>query len=352
MAKRLSVLIFSRDDAAKAIALAKDIYEIADEIVLIDSSMKTIHSKLVSAKARMGLAKLRIYYAIPLGYPDPLRVWALKKCTNGWVMLLDTDERLSPALKSDLHKIINKAGFQALSIRRYEEVGRGFRGSFTNWQTRLFKKGSVTFKGIIHEEPAINGHIEKITGSEYYIDHVAELRGNAAFGYSNMEKFLRMSYKDYNLRLIDYFYKVTVPDRQDRAGAGGASLKTLLTLYEKLGLKHAGEEASHFDYFMFYYLMAVAMYLKKRRISGVFSGLVDAGKALAKVKAWQREEDATESFEISKILYKEGLIKFLELDKDSTIKWLNKRYSAQRGGIGLLIGLLKLRYERGKRWME
>ena len=69
-----------------------------------------------------------------------------------------------------------------------------------------------------------------------------------------MEKFLRMSYKSFNERIIDNFYKITMPSRRNSIGAFGMSLKILLLAYEKLGNKKQEDEISNFDYFVFYYI--------------------------------------------------------------------------------------------------
>lgn len=90
--QKLSVLIFSKNDAHKAIGLIEDIYGIADEIVLVDSSESAQRNTILNAKRRNKLGKLRVFYAVALGYPDPLRMYALSKCKNEWVLLIDTDE--------------------------------------------------------------------------------------------------------------------------------------------------------------------------------------------------------------------------------------------------------------------
>ena len=351
--EKLSLLLFSRNDIDKALPLIEDLYDHVDEIVLIDSSTKALHKQLLRKKASMDLTKLRIFYIVPLGYLEPALAYAMGKCRYNWIFLLGTDERISPKLKSDLKGLLTSAKCSAFSIIRNEQVGENSRGAYRNWQTRVFRKGSTTFRGIIHEEAKIDGQVCKLDPDLYYIDHVDRLKGSASSGYAIMEKFLRMSYKAYNERLIDYFYKVTVPSSHSRAGAGGGSLQTLLSVYEKLGRKKSEQEVSDLDYYVFYLLHALATSIKSHNIHGVFASFRDASNTLMKIRGWQREPDGDENFNISKMLYEKGLITFLGLDKESTINRLNEKYGYSKdAGIGLLIKLLKLRYEKGARWLD
>ncbi|MDE1768416.1 MAG: hypothetical protein KGH64_02290 [Candidatus Micrarchaeota archaeon] len=345
MVERVSLLVFSRDNIEKAISLVEDMYEYVDDIVLVDSSRQKAHKSLLKQISSRKIGKLQVFYAIALGYPDPLRMYALQKCKYRWVLMIDTDERVSADLKKDLHSLVESSGASAISIKRYEEVNRGMRSAYVNWQTRLFRKDKVEYRGIIHEEPIVNGSVKKLENDDYYIDHVAQLRGNTAAQYSVMEKFLRMSYKTYNERMLDYFYKTTVPENPKKAGSGGGTLYFFLLLYEKLGFKHLEDEISNLDYFIFYYLMAVATSLKSHKIGGVVFGVADASVRSRQMRSWQSERDGAENFEISKKLYEVGLIKYLGLDKEQAVLELNRKYRNKKQGIGLLIALLKERYE-------
>ncbi len=348
----ISLLLFSRNDIKKALMLVKDMYGCSDEIILCDSSDRKEHAKLLSETKRLKLNKLRVFYTVPLGYLEPTLMYALKKSRYRWCILLGTDERISPRLKIDLHKLINDYKCSSFSIRRFEDVSGNKKGAYTNWQTRLFRKDSISFRGIIHEEPVVSGTTIKLTDANYFIDHVNELKGDSSKGYSRMERFLRMSYKSFNERLIDYFYKITVPKKHNAPGAFGGSLMSLLLIYERLGNKHLEDEISDFDYFVFYYLYSLATSFKMRRPGAFINAFRDGKQMLGKVREWQAAPDGDMEFEISKILYKKGLIKFLELDKDETIKRINNKYANRDGGIDLLISLLKLRYKKGERWLD
>ncbi|MHB1830549.1 MAG: glycosyltransferase family protein [Candidatus Micrarchaeaceae archaeon] len=352
MVGKLTILIFSRDDIEKAVGLIESVYDIADDIVIMDSSSNAQHGRLLAAKQKLHLKKLKVFHVVALGYADPLRMYALKKCKNGWILMLDTDERISPGLKSGIRGLIGNARCSAFSMKRYEDVGADVRGAYANWQIRLFRKGAVSFRGIIHEEPKVKGRLEKLDGSRYFIDHVNELKGSSGVQYGIMEKFLRMSYRSFNERVIESFYKVTMPGRRNRAGSFGMSLKALLLAYEKLGGKREEDEISGFDYFLFYYLYYFSVYVKMRRIDCIMAAYRAARYLSGQSMGWREEPDGDENFGISKELYRIGLIRFLELDMESTVLRLNRTYGKRGGGISLLISLLRLRYEKGRRWLD
>jgi hypothetical protein len=64
-----------------------------------------------------------------------------------------------------------------------------------------------------------------------------------------------------------------------------------------------------------------------------------------KVREWKREPDSAEIFEISRAVNREGIIKYLGLDREGTIARLNRMYAGKKQGVSLLIRLLKGRYE-------
>lgn len=348
---KLSVLIFSRNDAKYALSLIKDIYKVADEIVLVDSSNRKIHRGLLASKGRMGLAKLRIFYTIPIGYPDPLRMYALKKCRYRWVLLLDTDERLSQYGKDFIKEFISNTDASAFAIKRYEKFSGKAPGTFFTWQQRLFRKADVRFKGIVHEQPEVNGIVEK-TPDNFYIGHLVSLRGRPSAEYNKMEIFDRMSYGIATDKLMDYFNKVVVPrEGTVRDRWSGKALGTLLDAYRRLRLKRNEQELTDLDYFLFFALVDLGYRIKEGHLPSILSVYRGRKEYIKRLKGQQGKE-SDEILEISKIINDVGIIEYLGLDSERTIRKLNRRYADSKGGIDLLIWLLKERYEKGKRWLD
>ena len=105
-----------------------------------------------------------MFRAIPLGYPDPLRMYGLSKMSTEYVLLLDTDEIPNVKLIKNL-KQYNE--YDIYFIKRYKS-----RLKIMTNQVRLFRRNKVLFRGIIHEFPEIPGSISSLPNDEYII-HLA-----------------------------------------------------------------------------------------------------------------------------------------------------------------------------------
>ena len=111
---KLNLISFSRNDVNDVKSLINEMKDIVDEVVVVDSSDEKRHNQLL--KFSKENKKVRIYYVVPLGYVEPLRMYALKKCRSNWVLLLDADERLNKPFKKNLRKIIKNAKCNAYSV--------------------------------------------------------------------------------------------------------------------------------------------------------------------------------------------------------------------------------------------
>ncbi len=341
---RLSLLVFSRNDIEKALSLVCSLQDIADEIVIVDSSSAKLHARLVSEAEKAWPGKTKVFYTIALGYPDPLRMYALGKCSSEWILLMDTDERLSNAMKGAIPGIISGTQSSAFAIRRYEEAGSEGRGLRFSWQIRLFRRGRTMFRGMLHEEPLIEGDVERIGDDDLFIEHRKELRGKTSGEYSEMEKYSRMSYGSFNRIMLDYLYKFTVPGKRDSGGLLEKVSRGVLEAYEKLGRKKSDAELSYLDYYAFFALRAIVTRMAEHKFVNPFKVNDEAGLIAERMERWKMAKDGKQAFQISKELERDGIIKFLKLDKENTILYLNRKYKNRKQGVRLLMGLIVERY--------
>ena len=340
MAKeKLSVLIFSRNETRNLLELIRDIYDIADQIVVVDSSEGEEKKRLMKGIEK--LRKVDFFWVIALGYPDPLRMYGLSKCRNDWVLYLDTDERISEALKRDVNKIIQTKDSCAFAIKRFENRNTKKAGTFFTWQIRLYRRSYVRYRGILHEQPLIKGSMRSM-GDRYYIDHRENAIGR---DYWKMEKFERYSYESFNGAIINYASKLS-------ACTEDAFVKTLrgkfiikaLALYEKLGLKKKNGEISNFDYLLLYSLRDFAYRLKSGNPKGAMTAVLDRIKWLREIRRQKSTEEGRRDFRIAMEIWKKGIIEYLGLDDEGIVLKLNKKYAKSKQGVDLLIKLLEDRY--------
>jgi hypothetical protein len=343
--EKLSVLIFSRGNVANTLNLVKDMHEVADEVVLMDASDKADTALLKKGKTDMKLAKLVLFHVPPIGYPDPLRMYALKKCKYKWVLYIDTDERISDALKKDIKQLISKGKAVGYALRRYEEVKDPAKlPLFLTWQIRLFKKDCVTFTGMPHEQAKVKGRLDSLYQDEYYMMHLSALMTRKTqLDYNEIEKFERLTYGMYDKKMMSYLSKFLLhKDKDGDKTTSGKILLGLINIYQKMGLKKKDQELTNFDYFWYYAMLDFIYNTLEGDTKGYLTILSRENKHIDQINKWQSEEDGKEVLEISKILNEIGLIKFLQLDKDEVIERINKR---KETGAKLLLSLIKERYK-------
>ncbi|MDE1865672.1 MAG: hypothetical protein KGH94_03500 [Candidatus Micrarchaeota archaeon] len=176
---RVSLLMLTCDDIDSAIVNLEATKGAVDEQIVVDSSGKADKGKLLRYAKKNH--KLRVHEGIALGIPEPCMPFALNKCRNDWILLLDADEHPCPDFLGLLASFRPEA--EANYITRYETPNR----KFSTWQLRLFKKGSVQWLGLLHEHPQVLGRKLRLP-RRFYLDHV---KSGARRGYRKLQLFIR-----------------------------------------------------------------------------------------------------------------------------------------------------------------
>ena len=347
--KRLSALIFSRDSASKTMHLVNDIIGACDQVVVVHSGKRADFARMKRIIRR--IPKVDLYHTIALGYADPMRAYGLGKCRYDWVLYIDTDERINQELMSDIRRIISSPKCDAFAIKRYEHAHlNGDKGSFFTWQVRLYDKNKTSYRGLLHEQPIVKGRLRKLD-EKYCMLHVEELKAKGTrrtdLEYSLIKGYHdRLSYRMLNERMKDYLSKLVVPEgKRVEEMPIGRLILGWMNFYQTITLRKKDEEISTFDYLMFYSMIEGMYTIKGKRIGYLFNEAIPTIiRDTRRVSGFKREINADEVFEISKVLNREGMIKYLMLDDDKVVEKLNKKYINKKQGIGLLVKLLDDRY--------
>jgi hypothetical protein len=335
--------------------MIEDLYGTVDDIVLIDSSDKAERDKLDRMKKKKKWTKLRIFYVVPLGFVEMYRPYGLSKCKNDWVLFLCADERISDQLKSDIIGIINNTKYAAFNANRFENVNeRESKSNFFTFQIQLFRKSMVRYKGIVDERPEVNGETGMLDSSKYYVRHVTELmrhKSNEYYIPSNIfKKYECMSYADFNEKILANYARARGKSITDISNRGSWKLaKAVLHAYEKAGFKKPEQEISPFDYFMYDFMRNVGYSLKMKSVHDLTIALPFSLKTIKVRSRLKSEKDHERAFKISRIITKDGIVKFLGLDDESVLMRLNKKYKDNAeglAGISLLAHLLDERYKK------
>ena len=157
----LSVILITRNEEANLDDCLASLEGIAQQIVVVDTN---------SADRTLEIAQN--YGAVvsqPADWPGfgPQKNRALDLATGEWVLSLDADERLTPALRSEiLTAIHHSAHVDCFAIPRLSwYCGRFIRHSGWNpdYVDRLFKRGTAHFSDdLVHERLIPNGEVAKL----------------------------------------------------------------------------------------------------------------------------------------------------------------------------------------------
>jgi glycosyltransferase involved in cell wall biosynthesis len=157
----LSVILITRNEEANLEACLASLEGIAQQIVVVDTN---------SADRTLEIAQNHgALISQPSDWPGfgPQKNRALALATSDWVLSLDADERLTPALKSEiLTAIHHNAHVDCFAIPRLSwYCGRFIRHSGWNpdYVDRLFKRGTAQFSDdLVHERLIPNGQVAKL----------------------------------------------------------------------------------------------------------------------------------------------------------------------------------------------
>ncbi|OZB46598.1 MAG: LPS biosynthesis protein [Polynucleobacter sp. 39-45-136] len=157
----LSVILITRNEEANLADCLASLEGIAQQIVVVDT--KSTDQTLEIAKNHGALLSQ------PPDWPGfgPQKNRALELATGEWVLSLDADERLTPALRSEiLTAIHHPAHVNCFAIPRLSwYCGRFIRHSGWNpdYVDRLFKRGTARFSDdLVHERLIPQGPVAKL----------------------------------------------------------------------------------------------------------------------------------------------------------------------------------------------
>jgi glycosyltransferase involved in cell wall biosynthesis len=157
----LSVILITRNEEANLEDCLASLEGIAQQIIVVDTNST---DRTLEIAQNYGATIIQ-----PLDWPGfgPQKNRALDLACNDWVLSLDADERLTPALRSEiLTAIHHSAKIDCFAIPRLSwYCGRFIRhsGWSPDYVDRLFKRGTARFSDdLVHERLIPKGAVAKL----------------------------------------------------------------------------------------------------------------------------------------------------------------------------------------------
>lgn len=147
----VSVVVNTRNAEQWLAWSLRSVRDWAEDLVVVD--MHSEDRTLEIARE----AGARVFSHEPLGYADPARMYAVAQATQEWILVLDADEIVPPALAAELARIAGGGSCDVVNIGRLNYFfGKPLRGG--GWgvgqdrHLRFFRKGQIDIDARIHAQ--------------------------------------------------------------------------------------------------------------------------------------------------------------------------------------------------------
>jgi glycosyltransferase involved in cell wall biosynthesis len=165
---RLSAIIITRNEADNIAACLESV-GFCDERIVVDCG-STDETRNIAARAG---ARVETHAFEGFG---PQKNFALSLANGDWVLSIDADERVSPALAEEIVAAICNPAADAFELHRNSrflgrDMGRslGRSGAFPDRVLRLFRRGKARFTDhLVHERVVSDGPVARLAAPLYH----------------------------------------------------------------------------------------------------------------------------------------------------------------------------------------
>ena len=190
MHNQLSVVIISKNEE-KFIADAVKSALFADEVLVLDSGST---DNTYTIAQQLGA---KVLHQDWLGF-GAQKNKAVELAKNDWVFVLDSDERITPELQSEILNILKESTADGYHVARLNNFfGKNIRhcGLYPDYSIRLFNRCKGRFNDVtVHESVQIQGKTDKLK------NHMLHLAFNTVSEFTDKQrKYAKLSQKKKNL---------------------------------------------------------------------------------------------------------------------------------------------------------
>lgn len=160
-APRLSVVVVTRDEEER-IRTCLESVAWADELIVVDAESQDKTAAIARELTDHVLVRPWPGFALQKNF-------GLEQARGAWILSLDADETVSPALRDEIEAVVRRDGpCDGYAVpRRNIFWGRWVRhgGLYPDWQVRLFRRGRGRFSArAVHESVQVDGAVGRLAG--------------------------------------------------------------------------------------------------------------------------------------------------------------------------------------------
>jgi glycosyltransferase involved in cell wall biosynthesis len=166
---KISAVVITYNEERNISGALESLAGIASEIVVVDSLSTDRTVKIVREYTDRVVERAWTNYADQKNFANGL-------ASHPWILSLDADERLSPALRAEILALLPEdPGAAAFSMpRRVYYLGKWIRhsGWYPDRKLRLFRKDRARWEGeFVHEKLAVAGEVLRLRGDIHHLTY-------------------------------------------------------------------------------------------------------------------------------------------------------------------------------------
>src|SRR3989344_9002739 len=177
---KLSTTIITLNEEKDLPRCLESVRDISDQIVVVDCGSTDNTVKIAKSFGA------EVYTGVFDNYADQ-KNFAIKKADGEWILSLDADEEISPALAKEIDLVTRngQSEIAGYSIPR-KNIIFGKLIKYTRWQPELdrhiwlWQRGKGEWVGTVHEEVEVDGPVGKLKNAKIH------------YQYDTVSEFLRM----------------------------------------------------------------------------------------------------------------------------------------------------------------
>jgi glycosyltransferase involved in cell wall biosynthesis len=223
---RLSVLVVAKNEAHNLPGCLASASWADERVVVVDPASRDATLEIANREADVVVLRTFDHFANQ-------RNAALPLVSGDWVLSIDADERVTPALVAEIRRVISDPATSDRGFRvpiRSEILGRefAFSGTQHDLPLRLFRRDSGHWVGLVHETVELNGSIGSLQNElrhktlptmSVFLNKVNDYTTLEAQGLAGSRRRYRAS--DLTLRPLWTFFKLYIFKQGFRDGVEG-----------------------------------------------------------------------------------------------------------------------------------